>query len=122
MNIAEMDILHQQIKACRKNDCGRNLSPDIKPFLMCPKITQRIMLITQDPAPIIAASPNLLLDENNSFFSNKRQVLGVFFKDYSLENFDIYKTKFEKIVYWTHFSKCHIHGKYPKQSCAASYR
>ena len=114
MDIEKLNQINKEISQCKyiseeNHPCSRDISS--KPLFMIPIITQKILLISRDPSNI-ANSNNTLIGFKNTFFRN--HVLSSFFRDYNKDTakadetyFKYFAQKFDKLVYWTHYSKCY---------------
>ena len=133
MNIDGINEINIAIQSCENlkaiiPSCSRYR--EAVPKTMKPEVSQRILLITRDPSNE-ANNYIELLDWGNSFFRN--HILEIFFRYYDKskakddkEYFNIYKEKFIRLVYWTHYSKCfpgkkNRNHKQPNIKCAEKF-
>ena len=114
MDIEKLNQINKEISQCKyiskeSHPCSRDISS--KPLFMIPVITQKILLISRNPSNI-ANSNNTLIGFKNTFFRD--HVLSSFFRDYNKDTakadetyFEYFSKNFDKLVYWTHYSKCY---------------
>ncbi|MBF9018488.1 MULTISPECIES: uracil-DNA glycosylase family protein [unclassified Oceanispirochaeta] len=122
----EIQELLESIHNCpyladEKLHCGRDNFAH--PHTTAAKDSQKIMLVTRDPSNQ-ANRLKSVLDIENSFFSGK--ILPILFNEYDINEFETFRKRFEKLVYWTHYQKCFpgvtTNGhKQPTKTCADRY-
>jgi len=134
MNIDLLNSINNEIRNCdniNKKEINCSKFENSLPFIMEPKISQKILLITRDPSNI-ANNKLSFTGFENTFFTN--HILPLIYKNFKHENaknsidyFMKFQEHFVNNIYWTHYSKCFPginktgNHKEPNSECARRF-